>query len=256
MPNTSRLRTACDDEGQAAEREITAEPMSLPLMKGISMWFFLSACGLGFAFCALPGAVTTQAVRRGLEHGFLSALSLQLGALLGVALWAIVAFMGIAVLVQRPLARLTLGGAGVLILFWLTWRALNAAAHGTTTEEATPDEAKAERPAKLVRSRRDVAVGAALSLANPGAIAFWLGIGSTAMTPAQAAPNGIDLTVFLVGLLSGALLWCFLLSGLLGWGRRFVTPLFFRVVNLVCGLALGVFALKLLWSTILLVNAR
>jgi len=38
------------------------------------------------------------------------------------------------------------------------------------------------------------------------------------------------------------------------WGHRFVTPVFFRLVKLVCGLSLGFFALKLLWSTLLLLK--
>lgn len=42
-----------------------------------------------------------------------------------------------------------------------------------------------------------------------------------------------------------ATLWCFLIAALIGWGCRFVTPGFFRVVNLPCGLALGYFGLRL-----------
>jgi hypothetical protein len=34
------------------------------------------------------------------------------------------------------------------------------------------------------------------------------------------------------------------------WGKRYLTPTLFRVVNVVCGLALGVFALRLAWSMI------
>ncbi|WP_201389870.1 hypothetical protein [Ktedonobacter sp. SOSP1-52] len=41
---------------------------------------------------------------------------------------------------------------------------------------------------------------------------------------------------------------------LISYGRRFVTPVFFRLVNLICGLALGFFALKLLWSMLTLPN--
>ncbi len=204
------------------------------------MWLFLSAGGLGFAFCALPGAVTAQAVRRGLGQGFRSSLSLQLGALVGVMLWAVLALIGAAILAQQVFARLLLGMIGVLFLLWLMSQALRAAARGTAEE------------AKATKIRGDVALGAALSLANPGALAFWLGIGSTMIAPDTASLDLQGPLVFLAGFLSGAVLWCFLLAGVLAWGRRFVTPQFFRLVNLICGLALGFFALKLLWDTIML----
>lgn len=202
------------------------------------MVLFLSAIGLGFAFCALPGAVTAQAVRRGLERGFRSAMALQLGALVGVMLWAILALIGVAILVQHELARLMVDAVGVMFLLWLMWQAFSAAPHGTASK------------ANATQVRGDVALGVALSLANPGALAFWLGIGGTMMAPGTASSHLQDPVVFLAGFLSGALLWCCLLASMLAWGRRFVTPLFFRRVNLICGLALGIFALKLLWSTI------
>ncbi len=208
------------------------------------MWLFLSAVGLGFAFCALPGAVTAQAVRRGLEQGFRASLSLQLGALVGVALWAILALIGIALLAQQIVIRLLLSAAGMLLLLWLMWQALRAAARGTAGNTAGD--------AKATKIRGNVTLGAALSLANPGALAFWLGIGSAVIAPGAASLDLRDPLVFLAGFLFGAALWCFLLAGVLAWGRRFITPQFFRLVNLICGLALGFFALKLLWGTIML----
>jgi threonine/homoserine/homoserine lactone efflux protein len=75
-------------------------------------------------------------------------------------------------------------------------------------------------------------------------VAFWLGIGSTMIANEKAALDPKDQVVFFAGFLSSALLWSVFLAGLLAWGQRFVTPLFFRLVNLICGLALGFFAFK------------
>jgi len=136
-----------------------------------------------------------------------------------------------------------LGAIGVALLLWLVWNALRDAYQGKIAK------------AKATHVRGDFILGAALSLANPGAIAFWLGIGSTVIATGKAAPDLSDLLMFLPGFLSGALLWSFFLAGLTAWGRGFITPLFFRLVNLTCGLALGFFALKLLWSTILLLKS-
>jgi len=203
---------------------------------------FLSAFGLGLAFCASPGAVTALVVRRGLERGFLSALSLQLGAMVGLALWAIIALIGAALLLHDARARLILGTVGILFLLWLTWNALRDAYRGKVGE------------VKSANVRGDLALGVVISLANPLPIAFWLGIGSTVIATGKVSPDPKDMLIFLAGFLFGALLWCFFLASLLAWGRRFVTPLFFRLVNLICGLALGFFALKLLWNTIMLLK--
>ena len=35
------------------------------------------------------------------------------------------------------------------------------------------------------------------------------------------------------------------MAGMVAWGRRFITPTFFRWINLVCGLALAYFAVQL-----------
>jgi hypothetical protein len=35
------------------------------------------------------------------------------------------------------------------------------------------------------------------------------------------------------------------MAAIVAWGRRFVTPTFFRWVNFACGLALGFFAIQL-----------
>jgi len=48
--------------------------------------------------------------------------------------------------------------------------------------------------------------------------------------------------------MAGAVLWCFFMAGLIAWGRQFITPTFFRRINLVCGLFLGYFAVQLVWS--------
>jgi threonine/homoserine/homoserine lactone efflux protein len=202
---------------------------------------FLSAFGLGLAFFAAPGAITAQLLRRGLEQGFFPALFLQLGALIGVTLWAAIAFIGAAMVAQNLPVRVILGVVGVGLLLLITWQALRAAYEGKMGE------------AKGGRGRGDFALGAAISLANPLPLAFWLGIGSTVI--GSGGRDSVNLVIFLGGFLCSALLWCFFMSGLIAWGRRFVTPLFFRLVNLVCGLALGFFALKLLWSTILLLKS-
>ena len=197
----------------------------------------ITAAGLGVAYNAAPGAVNTEALRRGLARGFRPALLVQLGALIGDTAWAALALTGTAFLIHNRSLRLVLGIAGVCFLLRLAWSALQEAwagglprAHGRT-------------------SRGDFATGAVFSLANPFALAFWTGIGAgLAATDATTALVGRFALLF-GGFVLGALLWCLCIPFVIGWGRRFVRPAVFRWINVLCGLGLGYFGLTLFWHS-------
>ena len=76
-------------------------------------------------------------------------------------------------------------------------------------------------------------------------IVFWTGLGTTVFASLSGQPQPVDFAIFFSGFLSGAILWCFIMAGLVAWGRKFVTQSFFRWVNFACGIALGFFALQL-----------
>lgn len=193
------------------------------------MMLFFSGFGLGLAVVAMPGAVTAQAVRNGLERGFYAALWVQIGALIGLALWSGIGLMGAALITENILARLVLNTAGVVLLLGLAGGALRDAVRGQPLEA----------PSSSVHG--DFVLGAVLSLVNPLPVAFWLGVGSGVIT----SPAPMEVAIFFLGLLSSAMLWSLFLAWLSDKGKRFITPLLFRIVSLLCGLALGVFALKL-----------
>ena len=48
---------------------------------------------------------------------------------------------------------------------------------------------------------------------------------------------------------AGALLWAIGIWLLIAIGRRWVRPELFRVINALCGLAIGYFGIRLLWTT-------
>ena len=198
------------------------------------MSLFLSSFFLAIAFCAPPGVVTAETVRRGAARGFLPALFVQFGSLVGDTTWAIIALTGLAFLVQNDIARIALSFVGILLMLKLGWDAVKDARHARelNTAVASPRHG-------------DFTNGAFLSLGNPMNIVFWTGLGTTVFTSISGKPQPIHFTLFFAGFLSGALLWCFFMASLVAWGRKFVTPAFFRWVNLACGLALGYFALQL-----------
>lgn len=201
------------------------------------MSLFASSFVLAIAFCAPPGVITAETVRRGGARGFFPALSVQFGSLVGDTTWAIIALTGLAVIVQNNVAKIILSLIGIVLMLKLAWDALKDAYHGKDLDTSSSTS-----------ERGDFSVGALLSLGNPMNIVFWTGLGTTVFASISGKPEPVHFAVFFAGFLFGAITWCFFMAGLVAWGRKFVTPGFFRAVNLVCGIALGYFALRLSWE--------
>jgi threonine/homoserine/homoserine lactone efflux protein len=198
------------------------------------MPLFFSSFFLAIAFCAPPGVVTAETVRRGAARGFFPALFVQLGSLVGDTTWAIIALTGLAFIVQNNLAKIVLSLIGILLMLKLAWGAIQDA-------RAAKELAASSSPSH----RGDFTNGAFLSLGNPMNIVFWTGLGTTVFASISGRPQPADFAIFFAGFLSGAVLWCFLMAAIVAWGRKFVTPTFFRWVNFACGIALGFFAIQL-----------
>jgi threonine/homoserine/homoserine lactone efflux protein len=193
---------------------------------------------LGIAYAALPGVVNTEALRRGMRAGFAPAASIQIGALIGDGLWAVVALTGAALLVQHDVVALALGLAGAGFLFHLARTAFVAAWRGLPERATAPHHGNG------------LMTGMVFSLANPAGLAFWTGIGG-GLLGANADGAPLDHAAgFLFSFLFGAALWGVGMAALVAWGRRFATPAIFRVIDALCGIALTYFGVRLMWSAV------
>ncbi|MBK9925250.1 MAG: LysE family transporter [Anaerolineales bacterium] len=207
------------------------------------MSLFISSFFLAIAFCAPPGVVTAETVRRGTVRGFTPALFVQFGSLVGDTTWAIIALTGLAFIVQNTVARVILSLIGIALMLKLAWDAFKDAQHGKELNTNAP-----------TFNRGDFASGAFLSLGNPMNIVFWTGLGTTVFASISGKPEPIHFALFFAGFLFGAILWCFVVAGLVAWGRKYLTPVFFRWVNIFCGVALAFFALQLGWKLLQFYN--
>ena len=133
---------------------------------------------------------------------------------------------------------LALGILGAGFLFHLARKALVSAWRGV---------AEAGAPA---RDGQSLTTGVIFSLANPAGLAFWTGMGGGILGTSGASPSVQTAAVFLIAFITGALAWGSAMAALVGWGRRFATPGVFRAIEGLCGLALGYFGVRLLWSTL------
>ncbi|HTK09248.1 MAG TPA: LysE family transporter [Ktedonobacteraceae bacterium] len=195
----------------------------------------LTAIGLGIAYAAAPGAVNTEAIRRGATHGSRSTFLVETGSLLGDSLWALLALTGVTFFAQFLPAQILLGIVGGFFLLRLAWVALWEAFSRSTSSATTSPVA-----------RGDFATGIVFGLANPVGLAFWSGVGSSVVA---SGVTGIQFLFFFAGFFAGAVIWCVLISIAMHWGRRWIRPVMFRWINVLCGLALGFFGVRVLWTT-------
>jgi threonine/homoserine/homoserine lactone efflux protein len=196
----------------------------------------VTAIGLGIAYAAAPGAVNTEAIRRGAVQGARSTLLVETGSLIGDTLWAVLALTGVTFLAHYLAAQVVLGIAGGFFLLRMAWMALHNALMRPQVGTAS-----------TTSTRGDFATGVVFGLANPVGLAFWSGLGSSVIASGVV---GVQFVFFFVGFFLGAVLWSLFISALIRWGRRWIRPSFFRWINLLCGLALAYFGIEVLWTTV------
>lgn len=196
---------------------------------------FISSFILAIAFCAPPGIITAETIRRGAARGFFPALSVQFGSLVGDTTWAAIAMTGLAFLIQNNIAKIILSLIGITLMVKLAWDAIKDAREGREPSAGS----------NFASARGDFASGAFLSLGNPMNIVFWTGLGTTVFTSITGAPQPIHFATFFSGFLSGAIFWCFVMAGLVAWGRQWMTGGFYRALNAICGITLIYFAFQL-----------
>jgi threonine/homoserine/homoserine lactone efflux protein len=201
----------------------------------------VTAIGLGIAYAAAPGAVNTEAIRRGAVHGARSTFLVETGSLIGDSLWALLALAGVTVFAQHLAIQIVLGIAGGCFLLRMAWLALYEA-FTSRYSSAGANQISSQRS-----TRGDFATGVIFGLANPVGLAFWSGLGSSVVASGVV---GVLFVFFFIGFFIGAVIWCVGISAGMRWGRRWIRPAMFRWINALCGIALGYFGIRVLWTTV------
>jgi chemosensory pili system protein ChpE len=205
------------------------------------MSLLLSAFLLGLAYCAPPGAVFAETLRRSAQetdqrNAARTAWRVQIGSVIGDLVWAVVALVGAAFLVQNAVARITLGVLGALLMAWLSFSALRDAWRGVAPVARSDGQ------------RSSLRTGLLLALANPFAVPFWLGLGAGSLAQLGAQPTTLDIVGFFTAFIAATIVYAVVISLLAGYGRRFLTQTTYRLINLACGLFLAFKALELVFT--------
>ena len=188
---------------------------------------FFYALVFGFVFCLSPGAVLAETLRRGLLHGFTPALLVQIGSLVGDAVWVVIGLTGIALLIQHDAVRVPLTIVCALYLAWLGVQSLRDAWRLPQTKDAPASSGK-----------NALAVGAAISLANPKNIVYWGALGSALSGIVGATPSHGQTLMFFAGFMLASVLSCFLIAALVNLLRKNASPFWQRISYGTCGLVL------------------
>ena len=185
---------------------------------------------LGLGLSAAPGALNVETVRCGLRHGFAAAFTVQLGALLGDALWVAVTVAAMASGVVTPLAGPGCMMIGGVALLWTAWHILRPSA-------PTRD---------LPSRRRGLALGAALALSSPLTVVFWAAVQSMLGEELGRSATTAELAGVAAAYALSVLLWAVGLSGVAASGRHLLRPARTRLVNLCSAGLLAVWGVQLL----------
>jgi len=203
---------------------------------------FAAAFGLGLVFNAAPGPVFAATLRHGVRGGFRPALAVQLGSLVGDALWAVLGLAGVGLLATLESLRLPIGIAGALYLLWLARDAWVASRLEFTLEGVDESES------------RDAALksGMLLSLTNPQNIGYWAALGSALGAVGVHEPRSADYAVFFAGFMLSSVVWAIVFAALVDWALGRAGSRWARVTYRMCAilfLALALTSLRELWAS-------
>ena len=190
---------------------------------------------LGMAYVLPPGPVTAETVRRSLHGGISAALAVQLGAIGGDLIYAILVMAGIGTILTHAAVRSGIDVLGAVLLLYLGVSALQGWGAGASQDQIPPDRLLYAHTSLWRQAR----VGFIVSLMNPFAAGFWMTVGSIAIESSSSWLAGFLLGSLLASLLTG------IVAGLCSgqYAARYA-----RWVSFGCGCVLIALSLRL-WCT-------
>ena len=202
----------------------------------------VAAFGLGLVFNAAPGPVFAATLRHGVRGGFRPALAVQLGSLVGDALWAVLGLAGVGLLATLESLRLPIGIAGALYLLWLA-RDAWVASRLEFTLEAGAGSGSSDA---ALRS------GMLLSLTNPQNVGYWAALGSALGAVGVHEPRSSDYAVFFAGFMLSSIVWALVFAAIVDWALGRAGSRWAHVTYRLCAivfLALALTSLRELWMS-------
>jgi len=237
---------------------------------------------IALVFALPPSVILTETIRRGARGGFWPAVAVQYGSIVADCVYALIGLTGAAILVTNPVVQVLLGGLGIVFMAFLGVTGLRAAltdtgppmidgadmGPGDGTDagagpgagdgadagpaleppgsprggEAPIPGAGAGRLRAALASRGPFLAGVALGLANPWAVAFWLGVGGTFAAAGLGGATAVDYAAFFLAYLAGLSTYSISVAAIVGIGHRRLERRWLRVAEGAAAVALLLFA--------------
>ncbi len=189
---------------------------------------FAGAFVVGLSGAMAPGPVLTVTISETLKHGFKAGPLIVLGhAILEILLLLLIAG-GLGPVFEHSVVTTIFLSAGGVVLLWMGGQMIIT--NKKTTEDALNAEG-ADSP------YGPVLAGIILSLTNPLWIIWWVTVGMGFVM--QSLQYGlVGLLSFYFGHILADLVWYSFVSFSVSAGRRLCPPMLYRIVFIICGIAL------------------
>ncbi|HAJ37822.1 MAG TPA: hypothetical protein DCL15_19305 [Chloroflexi bacterium] len=199
----------------------------------------LVAILIGFIFYSQQTVATATAISQGRQRGFGAAFAIMSGALTGDALWLAAALGVVALASQIEPLRVIFSIVGSFFFLRLAWGALIDARQGATPRQDASGNLAGYQ------------AGARITLRNPYALGFWVGVATATILSMTAQPLLLEYSAFFVGVVLGATLWSGLIAWLAAQHPDWLTAGFFRAINGAGGVLAALFGIAMLWTIVM-----
>jgi threonine/homoserine/homoserine lactone efflux protein len=198
-------------------------------------WAFLEGLGMGIILSMMIGPVFFALIQASIENGFRHAVFMALGIFFSDAIYVLIAYFGVTVIVGNPVFKTALGYLGGLILIGLglvSWR----------SKRFEPNQFQKSVPLK---KRRGFLKGFGLNGINPFVLLFWVSVAGIVNLKTNYGPWD-KLIYYLTILLTGFSL-DLVKSYMARQLSRHITPAFIKKMNRIVAILLVLFGIRLIF---------
>lgn len=192
---------------------------------------------LGIVLAFLVGPVFFTLIQTSVERGFWRGVMVALGVSISDLLYVVVCYLGLMQLIEDPGFRKNMGyvGGAILIVFGLYHLIIKSRKSITVVKSASEK-----------KGYRYLIKGFFINAFSPMVPLFWIGTISVA-TIDFGYTEVTDFVIFFVALLFTVLVTDVIKAFLAGRLRRVITPRSMMWMNIIVGIALLLFGLRLIW---------
>jgi threonine/homoserine/homoserine lactone efflux protein len=194
---------------------------------------------LGISLAAPVGPVTIEAIKRGLNSGFSPAFILSLGAASADATYLILIYLGLSNFIHIPIIKGAIWVFGGIVLMYL----------GILSIKKYYQKINLKGPSNYL-NRNSYFTGYILNITNPMTIIWWVGIFGSLLGTSIQNYSKIVALLHSLSILFGVIIWSFLLSASLHWGKKIINENSLRYISLISGMVLIVFGVYFEYNAI------